>query len=88
MASFSLLPILKLEAGDYGYSGMHDHGPLPAPKEGGDMALLIGCVKEAKKHSDAFLTDIIKKEKVHSPPSKIENKQTSKKTKVKSKESS
>mmetsp|Transcript_18498 Transcript_18498/g.24271 ORF Transcript_18498/g.24271 Transcript_18498/m.24271 type:complete len:125 (+) Transcript_18498:164-538(+) len=58
----------KPQAGDYTYSGMHDQGPLPPPKEGGDMALLIGCVQEAKKHSDNFLTEVIKKEKLHSPP--------------------
>mmetsp|Transcript_14523 Transcript_14523/g.20503 ORF Transcript_14523/g.20503 Transcript_14523/m.20503 type:complete len:125 (-) Transcript_14523:9-383(-) len=59
---------IKPQAGDYAYSGMHDQGQLPPPKEGGDMALLIGCVQTAKKHSDTFLTEVIKKEKLHSPP--------------------
>ena len=56
---------------------MHDHGPLPAPRAGGDFALLIGCVEATKKCSDEFLTDIIKKEKIHalSPNQKTGNKQ-------------
>ena len=41
---------------------MHDHGPLPPPKEGGDFAKLIGMVHEAKKHSDEILTKLIKEE--------------------------
>ncbi len=42
---------------------MHDHGKLPEPKEGGDMALLLSMVKEAQKSSDELLTRIIKEEK-------------------------
>lgn len=42
---------------------MHDHGPLPAPKEGGDFALLIDIVQQAKKNSDELLTRIINEEK-------------------------
>lgn len=38
---------------------MHDQGPLPPPKEEGDMALLIGCVNDAKKFSDKLLTEVI-----------------------------
>lgn len=76
----ALLLLLKPEAGDYSYTGMHDHGPLPAPKEGGDFALLIGCVQQAKQHSDAFMTDIMKNEKLHSPPGK--RKSVSKKPKL------
>jgi hypothetical protein len=62
----------KPDAGDYSYSGMHDHGPLPPPIEGGDVALLIGCVDAAKRCSDEFLTNVIKKEKARSPPKKAE----------------
>lgn len=57
-----LLPLLQPQGGDYSYSGMHDHGPLPSPKEGGDFAKLIGMVHEAKKHSDEILTKLIKEE--------------------------
>ena len=42
---------------------MHDHGPLPAPKEGGDFELLIDIVQQAKKNSDELLTRIINEEK-------------------------
>ena len=41
---------------------MHDHGPLPPPKEGGDFAKLIGMVNEARKHSDEVLTKVINEE--------------------------
>jgi len=41
---------------------MHDHGPLPKPKEGGEFALLISLVKEARRNSDELLTRIIKEE--------------------------
>lgn len=54
---------VKPKGGEYGYSGMHDHGPLPAPKEGGDFALLIDIVQQAKKNSDELLTRIINEEK-------------------------
>ena len=53
----------KPEPGDYSYSGMHDHGPLPAPKEGGQFAQMIGLVSAAKKASDEYLTKLIAKEK-------------------------
>ena len=42
---------------------MHDHGPLPQPKEGGQFAQIIGLVNEAKKASDLYLTEVIEKEK-------------------------
>ena len=42
---------------------MHDHAPLIAPKEGGDMAQLLGCVQAAKKFSDDYLTQVIQDEK-------------------------
>ncbi|VEU37086.1 unnamed protein product [Pseudo-nitzschia multistriata] len=54
---------VKPQPGDEGYSGMHDQGPLPEPKEGGPVAFLIGCVKAAKEHSDEFLTKCIEEEK-------------------------
>lgn len=41
---------------------MHDHGALSKLKEGGDFALMIGLVNEARKHSDELLTRIIKEE--------------------------
>ena len=55
--------ISKPEPGDFTYSGMHDHGPLPKPKEGGPFAHLIGLCLEAKRYSNKFLTDVIEKEK-------------------------
>lgn len=54
----------KPEPGDYSYSGMHDHGPLPAPKEGGQFAQIIGLVSAAKKASDVYLTELIEREKI------------------------
>ena len=51
------------KGGDYSYSGMYDHGPLPPAKEGGDFALLINMVKEAQRNSDELLTRVIKDEK-------------------------
>ena len=56
---------VKPKPGDYSYSGMHDHGPLPPPREGGQFAQIIGFVNAAKKASDAYLTDVIEKEKKH-----------------------
>lgn len=42
---------------------MHDHGPLPPPKERGEFAQIIGLVNAAKKESDSYLTELIEKEK-------------------------
>ena len=55
--------IFQAQPGDDAYSGMHDQGPLPAPKEGGPIAFLIGCTRLAKGHNDAFLTNCIQQEK-------------------------
>jgi hypothetical protein len=44
---------------------MHDHGPLTAPREGGDIAQLIGCVQAAKDFNDEYLTQVIDEEKKH-----------------------
>jgi hypothetical protein len=49
--------------GSVGYSGRHDHGPLPSPREGGAYAQLIGCVTAAKDFSNSYLTDVMKQEK-------------------------
>eukprot|EP01083_Nonionella_stella_P225062 800549_1 len=54
---------VKPLGGDYSYSGVHDHGKLPEPKEGGDIALLLNMVKKAQEGSDELLTRIIKEEK-------------------------
>lgn len=53
----------KAEPGSYVYTGMHDHGEFPRPKEGGPMAVLVGCADEAKKASDKLLTQVIDTEK-------------------------
>jgi hypothetical protein len=42
---------------------MHDHGPLPKPKEGGAFANLIGLCEAAKQSSDRYLTEVIENEK-------------------------
>jgi hypothetical protein len=49
---------------------MHDHGPLPQPKEGGQFAQIIGLVNFAKKASDSYLTEVIEKEKALAEQSK------------------
>mmetsp|Transcript_23977 Transcript_23977/g.68916 ORF Transcript_23977/g.68916 Transcript_23977/m.68916 type:complete len:122 (+) Transcript_23977:123-488(+) len=53
----------KAEPGSYAYTGMHDHGAFQSPKDGGPIALLIGCANEAQKASDKYLTEIIEREK-------------------------
>ena len=58
---------VKPNPGDYSYSGMHDHGPLPPPKEGGQFAQIIGFVNAAKNASDAYLSGVIEKEKADAP---------------------
>jgi hypothetical protein len=42
---------------------MHDQGELPPLREGGDIAVLIGCVEKAKEFNDEFRKEAIKKEK-------------------------
>lgn len=66
---------VKPEPGDYSYSGMHDHGPLPPPREGGQFAQIIGFVNTAKKASDKYLTEVIEKEKQFAPPATSESNQ-------------
>jgi hypothetical protein len=46
-------------AGSFAYSGMHDQGLLPEPRQGGRMAELIACVRQAKATNDSYLTEII-----------------------------
>jgi len=58
-----LLFVSQPEAGEYQYSGMHDAGPLVAPREGGTMARLIASVALAKEYNDTYLTQIIETEK-------------------------
>lgn len=57
---------VKPQGGDYKYSGMADHGPLPPPKEGGTFAQLISFARKAQKSSDELLTSIIEQEKSNS----------------------
>eukprot|EP00551_Chaetoceros_affinis_P013940 CAMPEP_0203690780 /NCGR_PEP_ID=MMETSP0091-20130426/3139_1 /ASSEMBLY_ACC=CAM_ASM_001089 /TAXON_ID=426623 /ORGANISM="Chaetoceros affinis, Strain CCMP159" /LENGTH=142 /DNA_ID=CAMNT_0050561049 /DNA_START=26 /DNA_END=454 /DNA_ORIENTATION=- len=66
---------IKPQGGDYSYSGMHDHGPLPLPKEGGNFAKLIGMVDEARKHSNNILTKIIQEQNEASKDKKKKAKQ-------------
>ena len=53
----------KPEPGEYTYSGQHDAGPLPPPRQGGPMEQLIACVQQAKATNDQYLTAVIQKEK-------------------------
>ena len=48
--------------GAVAYSGRHDKGPLPPPREGGAYAQLIGCVDATKDFSNKYLTDVMKQE--------------------------
>ena len=54
---------VKPEPGDFSYSGMHDQGPLPELREGGDIAVLLGCAQHGKTFNDEFLTKAIQDEK-------------------------
>jgi hypothetical protein len=51
------------QPGDYSYTGMHDQGPLPEVKQGGPMAVLLGCAQAAKDYNNTFLTSLIEEEK-------------------------
>ena len=53
---------IQPEAGQYIYSGIHDQGILPPPKEGGDMALLLGCIASARCFNDSHLTMLLSEE--------------------------
>jgi hypothetical protein len=59
---------------------MHDQGPLQPPKENGDMALLIGCVEEAKQFNDRYLTEVIDDERKQQ--SQKQEKHSAKRTKT------
>jgi hypothetical protein len=54
----------------YEYSGRHDHGQLETLKTGGDLAILIGSIQEAKRECDSYLTDCINVEYGYAPSSK------------------
>ena len=54
---------------------MHDHGPLPLPKEGGDFAKLIGMVNEARTHSNDMLTKLINEQNAAVAERKKKNKE-------------
>lgn len=61
---------------------MHDHGPLPLPKEGGEFAKLIGMVNEARKHSDAILTKLIEEENNENAAAKDRQRKSHKKKRI------
>ena len=54
---------IKPGAGNFSYSGVHDHGVMEQFKIGGPLADLIGAVEDAKQSSNKFLTELIEKEK-------------------------
>jgi hypothetical protein len=56
VATILFRAFLQPLAGDFSYSGVHDHGQLPDLRQGGPMALLIACVEQAKQKNDSFLT--------------------------------
>ena len=74
--------VLQPQAGSFAYSGMHDQGPLPPPREGGAMATLIACVQEAKNFNDEFLTKIIEEEKSQATSHVTAEDQAAKKQKI------
>jgi hypothetical protein len=45
------------------YTGLHDQGPLPPLKEGGPMAVLMSCLREAKNFNDKYLTEAISEQR-------------------------
>jgi hypothetical protein len=82
----------KPPAGSFIYSGMHDQGILDAPREGGDMAILIACCEDAKAHTDHYLTNVImqqtetytsEQQAKAQAQSQLEDQHTKKKTKIK-----
>lgn len=74
--------IIQPQAGEFSYSGLHDHGPLIPPKEGGPMALLIGCVQAAKEYNDRFLTECIQQHEKNGEQSDAGDSPDSKKPKL------
>lgn len=79
----------KPPAGSFLYSGMHDQGILDAPREGGDIAILIACCEDAKAHTDHYLTNVMAQHPAtyssdsQQAKSQLEDQHTKKKTKVK-----
>uniref|UniRef100_A0A7R9ZP18 Uncharacterized protein n=1 Tax=Craspedostauros australis TaxID=1486917 RepID=A0A7R9ZP18_9STRA len=58
-------PATKPQAGEYKYSGVHDHGDLIPPiEDANDMKALISCMGTFKKESDQLLTKLIEDEKL------------------------
>lgn len=43
----------------YEYSGVHDHGKLPALKSDGPMSIVVNNLMAAKNQSDEYLTNCI-----------------------------
>lgn len=68
--------------GLFSYSGRHDQGLLPQPREGGAYSQLIGCVQASKEFSDTHLTEVMKKEKSRKQEPGGGNGQVLKKSKV------
>lgn len=78
--------VTSVPPGSVVYSGRHDHGPLPAPREGGPYASLIGCVLAAKDFSNNYLTEVMKQEKTrkNNPHNNEEGAGTNKRSKTSS----
>lgn len=62
VCSFTYICYSQPQPGDYSYSGLHDAGSLPLPREQGPMAQLIACVQQAKTTNDEYLTRVIQQE--------------------------
>uniref|UniRef100_A0A7R9X029 Uncharacterized protein n=1 Tax=Craspedostauros australis TaxID=1486917 RepID=A0A7R9X029_9STRA len=65
-ARIHFIPFLSQpQAGEYKYSGVHDHGDLIPPiEDANDMKALISCMGTFKKESDQLLTKLIEDEKL------------------------
>ena len=58
----------------YSYTGRHDAGPLPPPRNPqGSYAQLVSCVQATKEFSNQYLTNVIKQEKCRRPGNGGEN---------------